>query len=75
VDAETGQRIIQTLQTLKGPQITILASHRLSAVRHADHIVVLTNGKITEYGSHDELMARNRYYAQTYRLQEITHAP
>jgi len=75
VDSETGQSIINTIHSLKGPRITVLISHRLSAVRHADRIVALDKGLITESGSHAELMAADRYYAQTYRLQEISDAP
>jgi ATP-binding cassette subfamily B protein len=74
VDADTGQAIVRTLQSLTWPQLTVLSSHRLSAVRHADQIVVLNQGRIVESGSHAELITNNRYYAQTYRLQEISHA-
>ena len=75
VDADTGQAIINTIQSLQWPQLTVLSSHRLSALRRADQIVVLDKGQIKESGSHEELMAGNQYYAQTYRLQEISHAP
>ncbi len=75
VDTDTGQTIINTIQSLKWPWLTILSSHRLSAVRQADQIAVLNQGKIVESGSHAELITNNRYYAQTYRLQEISHAP
>ena len=75
VDADTGQAIVKTLQSLTWPRLTVLSSHRLSAVRHADQILVLKNGQVVEAGSHHELIANGRYYAQTYRLQEITHAP
>ena len=75
VDADTGQAIINTIQSLQWPQFTVLSSHRLSALRRADQIVVLDKGQIKESGSHEELMAGNQYYAQTYRLQEISHAP
>jgi ATP-binding cassette subfamily B multidrug efflux pump len=75
VDADTGQTIINTIQSLTWPQFTVLSSHRLSAVRQADQIAVLNKGLIVESGSHAELMANDRYYAQTYRLQEISDAP
>jgi ATP-binding cassette, subfamily B, bacterial len=49
--------------------ITLLVSHRFSTVRMADLILVLDGGKIREYGSHAELMARNDLYAELYALQ------
>ena len=71
VDLETGTRIINTLHGMVGGRSIIVISHRMSAVRHADRIITMEEGRITEAGTHDELMAGNRYYARTYRLQEI----
>jgi ATP-binding cassette subfamily B protein len=48
---------------------TLLVSHRLSSVRHAERIVVIDSGGILEDGSHDELMALNGQYAQMFSLQ------
>jgi ATP-binding cassette subfamily B protein len=48
---------------------TILISHRTSTVQHADQIVVLRDGRIIERGTHDELLAREGYYADLYRKQ------
>ena len=75
VDADTGQAIVSSLYSLSWPLLTIVCSHRLSAVRQADRIAVLNQGRIVEFGSHADLMANDQYYAQTYRLQEISHAP
>ena len=47
----------------------LLISHRFSSVRHADHIVVLADGRVIEQGSHDELLAANGRYAELFRLQ------
>jgi ATP-binding cassette subfamily B protein len=48
---------------------TLLISHRFSTVRQADLIVVLENGKVTEHGSHEELLAAEGRYAHLFRLQ------
>jgi ATP-binding cassette, subfamily B, bacterial len=50
-------------------RITLLVSHRFSTVRMADLIVVLRNGRLTEYGTHGSLMAQGGLYAELYRLQ------
>lgn len=71
VDMETGSSIIQTLRNMAGKKTIIIVSHRLSAVQSADTIIVLANGQIVETGTHAELMENNRYYARTFRMQEI----
>ncbi|MCD4778370.1 MAG: ABC transporter ATP-binding protein/permease [Desulfobacterales bacterium] len=71
VDMETGSAIINTIKSLAGIKTVIIVSHRLSAVQFADRIIVLDNGRIIESGMHEELMKNDRYYAKTFRLQEI----
>ena len=71
VDMETGGAIINTIRSMAGNRTIIIVSHRLSAVRFADTIIALDSGRIVESGDHESLMADNRYYARTYRLQEI----
>ena len=71
VDTETGASIIQALRTMAGTRTVFIVSHRLSAVRFADRIVELQNGRIAASGTHTEMMATSEYYRRTYRLQEI----
>ncbi len=71
VDLETGNDIINSIKSLAGEKTIIIVSHRLSAVRFADQIIALDKGKIVESGTHAELMEYDKYYAKTYRLQEI----
>jgi ATP-binding cassette, subfamily B, multidrug efflux pump len=48
---------------------TLFISHRISTVRHADQIAVLVAGRIAELGTHDELLAKNGYYADLFQKQ------
>jgi ATP-binding cassette subfamily B protein len=69
VDTQTEERILSRLKEIMAGRTTILISHRTSTVRDADQIVVLLGGKITECGTHDELLAAGGYYADLYRKQ------
>ena len=71
VDLETGALIIKTIRAMAGLRTIIIVSHRLSAVRFADQIITFDKGSIVESGTHTRLMENNRYYAKTFRLQEI----
>ena len=71
VDFETGARITQAIRRLAGARTILIVSHRLSAVRFADRILVLDGGRVVHTGSHADLLAANGYYAGTYRLQEV----
>ncbi len=71
VDSETGEKIIRNIKKLKGEKTMVIVSHRLSALRFAHKIITLKKGKITEAGTHDELMDMDGYYANAFRLQEI----
>ncbi len=74
VDTRTAARIVDTLRTMSGAKTLIIISHRLSAVRHADQIVVMEKGRIVTTGSHAQLMAAGGYYARTHGLQELEDA-
>jgi len=74
VDTGTETRILEHLGELRAARperAAIIASHRLSAVAGADHIVVLREGRVTESGSHDELLALNGWYASQWRYQQL----
>ncbi len=74
VDTRTAARIVNTLRTMAGEKTLIIISHRLSAVRHADQIVVMENGRIVATGNHAQLIAANGYYARAHGLQELEDA-
>jgi ATP-binding cassette, subfamily B, multidrug efflux pump len=69
VDTYTEERILEELRNVMAGRTTILISHRVSTVRHADRIAVLVRGSIVEMGTHEELLARNGYYAGLYQKQ------
>lgn len=68
LDMETEQCIHDTLRELKDTT-KIIIGHRISAVCHADEILILENGQIVERGTHDELLAKKRHYYQTFVAQ------
>ena len=74
VDTRTAARIVDTLRAMSGDKTLIIISHRLSAVRHADQIVVMEKGRIVTTGSHAQLMAGGGYYARAHGLQELEDA-
>ena len=68
LDMETEQCIHDTLRELKDTT-KIIIGHRISAVCHADEILILENGQIVEWGTHDELLAKKGHYYQTFVAQ------
>ncbi|SRR5699024_5511788 len=70
VDAKTEQRIINNIKRGRKEKTTIIVTHRLSAVRHADVIVVLEDGRIAETGSHDELVQSDGWYRKQNQYYE-----
>ena len=71
VDAKTECAIIDNLKETRKDKTTIITAHRLSAVVHADLILVLQNGQIIERGTHEDLLALDGWYAQTYQSQQL----
>ncbi|ALS79311.1 ABC transporter ATP-binding protein [Planococcus kocurii] len=71
VDAKTEARIIENIQANRTGKTTIITTHRLSAVKHADWIVVLDDGKIIEEGTHKELLETNGWYNEQFLRQQI----
>ena len=71
LDSVTEAKLQETFEKLAHGRTTIIIAHRLSTVRNADRIAVIEDGRITELGSHDQLMAKNGAYAELVRTQEL----
>ena len=71
VDAKTEHAIIENLKETRQNKSTIITAHRLSAVVHADLILVLQDGHIIERGRHEELIEQGGWYADTYEAQQL----
>lgn len=69
VDTETEEEIIKELKYEMKDKTSIIVSHRLSSIQHANHIIYLQDGKIIEQGTHAELLGLNKAYAKLYQLQ------
>lgn len=74
VDGKTEANIIEHLRRERKNKTTFIAAHRMSAVTHADHIIVLDNGEIVEQGSHAELMLTDGWYKRQYVQQQLAKA-
>jgi len=74
VDTATEEAILRELRSVMKGATTVIVSHRISAVRDADHILVLEQGRCVEEGSHDQLLAANGIYAELYEEQLLEEA-
>lgn len=71
VDAKTETTIIENIQRERAGKTTIITTHRLSAVAHAQWILVLDNGKVIEEGRHEDLLALGGWYKKQYERQQV----
>jgi len=69
VDTETEEKILSNLKKLSKGKTTILVSHRISAARNADKIIVLQEGQILQQGTHNQLIEKDGYYKELYAKQ------
>ena len=72
VDAQTEAEILRGLRAILKEKTCLIISHRISAVKEADEILVLDDGRIIERGSHDELVRRGGVYAEIYQQQRLS---
>ena len=71
VDTDTEEKILENLVRLRKGKTTIIIAHRISTLQKADHIAVLTEGRLTEYGTHEELLKLGGFYADIYEKQQL----
>lgn len=71
VDTDTEEQILENLLEMRRGKTTIVVAHRISTLQKADHIAVLTEGELTEYGTHEELVERHGFYAHIYEKQQL----
>ncbi|AIM10204.1 ABC transporter permease/ATP-binding protein [Bacillus anthracis] len=70
VDARTEAAIIENIRTERSGKTTIITTHRLSAVQHADWILVMDEGEVMEEGTHDQLIQKGGWYAEQFERQQ-----
>ncbi|WP_349409556.1 ABC transporter ATP-binding protein [Pseudalkalibacillus sp. SCS-8] len=71
VDGKTEAKIIQSIRNERAGKTTFITTHRLSAVQHADWILVMDEGRVIEEGTHDELLENGGWYKEQYERQQL----
>jgi len=74
VDAKTEQNIINNIKKERAGKTTIITTHRMTAVQHADQIIVLEDGKIVEHGTHELLLQKKGWYKEQFEIQQTKTA-
>ena len=70
VDTDTEEEILKHLKTITKNKTTLIVSHRISSLKHADQIIVFKNGKIVQQGQHTDLIGVTGYYKELYEIQQ-----
>ncbi len=74
VDTDTEEEILKHLKTISKDKTTLIVSHRISSLKHADKIIVFENGQIVQQGTHTDLMGAEGYYKELFDKQQADRA-
>ena len=74
VDTDTEEEILKNLKSLTKDKTTLIVSHRISSLKHADQIIVFENGKIVQQGRHLDLIEVDGYYKELFEIQQVNNS-